>query len=184
MRGCGGRQWPVQRRWGCGHGGGGGGRVMGMALGGGGRVPVPPMSTAHRSGPSRASQSHEERRFLWPSFCAFVWTPPCPRTPTAGLPCTGPALPRGGPACTPSPAVCVQDDSCNEGVILRHFCWGTRGPLGPKDPPPPTGPNRFGGGEGSPLLDPSTPIQSGLHPPLGGGTCCMQTQWSIDRPVL
>ena len=38
--------------------------------------------------------------------------------------------------------MCVQNDQCNEEIILSHICWGTRGP----SPAPPPSPIRPTGG--------------------------------------
>ena len=59
-----------------------------------------------------------------------------------------------------TPQMYVQNDQCDEGIILRYVCWGARDPSAaapwacPKGPPPPprthsTGPKRFGGGVGA-----------------------------------
>ena len=37
---------------------------------------------------------------------------------------------------TGPPHMCVQNDQCDEGIILRYGCWGTRDPS-PAPPPPP-----------------------------------------------
>ena len=34
------------------------------------------------------------------------------------------------------PHICVQNDQCNEGIILRYVCWGTWDPSLATPPPP------------------------------------------------
>ena len=61
------------------------------------------------------------------------------------------------------PHMCVQNDQCDEGILLRYVCWGTRDPSSALPP--------LGGGENVEGLSGSTAAPG--HPQLHYGACLL-----------
>ena len=78
---------------------------------------------------SKYSEFHGESKYVCKTRRNFLTSPIQPPTLAAG---TGP--PQGVIFFSKTSPICVQNDQCDEGIILRYACWDTQPPPPPRAP--------------------------------------------------